>query len=134
MLFGLLSGVKMYLFIGTVTAFGVLIGTFYWYYQDTQSTIETLRENNTKLESAVESKDATIARVKEKFEKQKSLTRKLQNEIQNSEERLTELRNILRKHDLTNLSLEKPGLIENKINRGTKDAFDAFEKETEIQP
>ena len=34
----------------------------------------------------------------------------------------------LRKHNLAKLSLKKPGLVEKKINSGTKKLFESFEK------
>ena len=36
----------------------------------------------------------------------------------------------LRKHDLTRLSQQKPGLVEKKINNGTKKLFKSFESIT----
>lgn len=37
---------------------------------------------------------------------------------------------IFRRHDLTNLSLAKPGLIERRINKGTKDVFRQLEEDS----
>jgi hypothetical protein len=41
-----------------------------------------------------------------------------------------ELLDKLRKHDLTRLSQQKPGLVERRINNGTKKLFDSFESLT----
>ena len=37
---------------------------------------------------------------------------------------VTELRNKFARHDLNNLALMKPGLIENRVNKGSKRVFD----------
>ena len=37
---------------------------------------------------------------------------------------VTELRNKFARHDLNNLALMKPGLIENRVNKGSKKVFD----------
>ena len=38
--------------------------------------------------------------------------------------------NKLRKHDLAKLSMQKPGLVEKKINRGTENLFRSLENLT----
>lgn len=128
----MIGGITGYLMIGGVVAFGVVLGGFYWYYQSSQATIQQLQENNSKLETAIDSKTAENRALRKRFEQQKELTSQLQKDLNNSEENLDELRSVLNNHDLTNLSLKKPGLIENRINDGTKEAFDEFEKETAI--
>ena len=40
----------------------------------------------------------------------------------------------LRKHDLAKLSLKKPGLVERRINNGTKRLFDSLEELTGVTP
>ena len=45
-------------------------------------------------------------------------------------EEISELIEKLQKHDLTRLSLKKPGLIEKRINDGTKELFESFESLT----
>ena len=39
----------------------------------------------------------------------------------------------LRKHNLAALSLKKPGLVERKINNGTKKLFESFEEISAIE-
>jgi len=41
-----------------------------------------------------------------------------------------DLKNKFRKHDLNELSIRKPGLIENIINKGTKNVLNEFEELT----
>ena len=37
---------------------------------------------------------------------------------------------IFKRHDLTKLAAAKPGLIETRINKGTKDVFESIEKDS----
>lgn len=122
-----------YIIGGLLVTIAVGGGVGYIFYKDTQSTIATLRENNSKLEVAVDLKESKIISLEENFEKQKTLIVDLQKNNIQAEKRLDDTRKILRDHNLTNLSLKKPGLIENRINDGTKKAFDAFESDTAIE-
>ena len=62
----------------------------------------------------------------------KKLNKELSDKYNQSESRVNSLRDKLIDHDLTNLSMKKPGLIEKKINNGTKKAFDYLERVTVI--
>ena len=37
---------------------------------------------------------------------------------------------IFKRHNLTKLAAAKPGLIEPRVNKGTKDVFDSIEKDS----
>ena len=45
-----------------------------------------------------------------------------------------ELSKKLREHDLTRLTLRKPGLIEKRVNDATKKVFEELESSTAVQP
>tara|TARA_B100001996_G_C18632361_1_gene582266 strand:- start:253 stop:630 length:378 start_codon:yes stop_codon:yes gene_type:complete len=121
---------KVYLLIIVLV---ILSGVGYgaiWYYNDTQTRIAQLRENNAKLEVAVKSKEDAINTMTSNFEKQAKLNKELSGKLQNAEKYQDELREKLQKHDLTRLSQKKPGLIEKKINEGTEKLFTDFESIT----
>jgi DNA repair exonuclease SbcCD ATPase subunit len=101
-----------------------------WYYNDTQERIETLRENNSKLEYAVETSEQSINLLQRDVEKQIALSSKLQQELKKAEAYGDELRATLRKHNLTNLANKKPGLIEKKMNNATKKLWDDIVNDT----
>ena len=112
---------------------GVVYGGYY-YYKDTQSRIQTLTENSAKLEQATKLQEKTIDTLvadAKKFEE-------LNNELHTKLERAIEYRNTLidklRKHNLAKLSLQKPGLVEKKINNGTKKLFRSLEKISGAEP
>ncbi len=115
------------LIIGIVGAIG--FGAKY-YYDTTQNKIAVLQENNAKLEIVAETNQNTINRLQEDNEKMNELTSKLQVDLQEATKYKDELINKLQKHDLTRLSLKKPGLIEKRINNGTKKLFESFESLT----
>lgn len=121
---------KVYMFLAL---FGVLGGVFYGgysYYKDTQARISQLTANNATLKSANETNQATITELQATAVLQAELTQDLQKNLQKAEQYQDKLIGKLRKHDLTKLSLKKPGLIETRINDGTKKIFDSIESDT----
>jgi hypothetical protein len=57
---------------------------------------------------------------------------RIERKLAKEEKKSDALRNLLDKHDLTNLSKEKPELIENRINKGTKEVFKELEDATKL--
>ena len=112
---------------------GVVYGGYY-YYKDTQSRIQTLTENNAKIMAAKEAQDNTINTLiadREKFDK---LNKQLQVKLNKANEYRDTLIDKLRKHDLAKLSMKKPGLVEKRINNGTKKLFRSLENLTGAPP
>ena len=62
--------------------------------------------------------------------KQRAENKELEAALNKSEETREEMLRIFRDHDLTNLATQKPGLIEKRINDGTRKAFDDLESIT----
>ena len=60
------------------------------------------------------------------------LNRKLDIELRKAHDYKNNLIAKLRKHDLVRLSQQKPGLVEKKINVGTKKLFKSFESITAV--
>jgi len=121
---------KVYMFL---SLFGVLGGVFYGgysYYKDTQARISQLTANNATLKAANETNQATITELQATAVLQAELTQDLQKNLQKAEKYQDKLISQLRKHDLTKLSLKKPGLIETRINDGTQKLFDSIESDT----
>lgn len=121
---------KVYMFLAL---FGVLGGVFYGgysYYKDTQARISQLTANNATLKAANETNQATITELQATAVLQAELTQDLQKNLQKAEQYQDKLIGQLRKHDLTKLSLKKPGLIETRINDGTQKLFDSIESDT----
>ena len=110
---------------------GVVYGGFY-YYKDTQARIAILTENSAKLEQATNTQKQTIDTLVEDAEKYRELNKELNTKLEAANEYKNKLIGKLRKHDLAKLSLQKPGLVEKKINNGTKKLFESLEKLTSI--
>lgn len=115
------------LVIGIVGAIG--FGAKY-YYDTTQNKIAILQDSNAKLELVAETNQNTINQLQADNEKMNKLSSELQLELAEATKYKDELINKLQKHDLTRLSLKKPGLIEKRINNGTKELFESFESLT----
>ena len=99
---------------------GVMAGGFYFYYKDSQKRLAILTENAAKAELAVEVQKAAIISMKDSFEKQAVLVTNLQGKLSEAEDGYKKLSSKLRRHDLEELSRAKTGLMEKKINNGTK--------------
>ena len=102
----------------------------YAYYQDTQQRIATLQTNNAKLETVSKTNELTITSMQKNQEKFATLNKDLQMKLNEAEEYGDDLRKKLHKHNLTRLSIKKPGLIEKRINNGTKKLFKSIESLT----
>ena len=75
-------GIKIAIVAGMLIA--CLSGVFYWYYNDTQARIATLRENNAKLEVAVNTAESSLDLVKTEMAKVGELNNQLQKSLQKS--------------------------------------------------
>ena len=110
---------------------GVGYGANY-YYKDTQARIAVLTENSAKLEQATNTQKQTIDTLVEDAEKFRELNKELNTKLEAANEYKNTLIDKLRRHDLAKLSLQKPGMVEKRINNGTKRLFESLEKLTSI--
>ena len=110
---------------------GVGYGAYY-YYKDTQARIAILTENSAKLEQAANTQKQTIDTLVEDAAKYRELNKELNTKLEAANEYKNTLIDKLRKHDLAKLSLQKPGMVEKRINNGTKRLFESLEKLTSI--
>ena len=125
---------KIYILVAVVGLVGGLVYGGYYYYKDKQSRIKTLTENNSKLEVAHQQQTQTINTLIADREKFEELNKELQVKLDKANQYKDVLIDKLRKHDLAKLSLKKPGLVEKKINNGTKKLFRSLENLTGAPP
>ena len=123
---------KIYMLIFVLAIIGGVGYGAYAYYQDTQQRIATLQQNNAKLETVAKQNETTINSLQESQEKFATLNLELQGKLDEAERYGDELRKKLHKHDLTRLSIKKPGLIEKRINDGTQKLFNNIEALTAL--
>ena len=111
------------MFMGIILILG--LATFYLYNQN-----QTLSANNLALEGAVEEQQAAMTAMKESFEKQgKSLQQMMQKNAQ-IEQEMNQYLDIFRRHNLNQLAIAKPGMIEKRINEGTAQVFESIENDS----
>ena len=124
---------KIYILIIVVGLVGGVVYGGYYYYKDTQSRIQTLTENSARLEAVTKEQDNTINVLVKDQQKFEELNKELQSKLDKANEYKDVLIGKLRKHDLAKLSMQKPGLIEKRINNGTKKLFKSLEELTVIE-
>ena len=111
------------MFMGIILILG--LATFYLYNQN-----QTLSANNLALEGAVEEQQAAMTAMKESFELQgKSLQQMMQKNAQ-IEQEMNQYLDIFRRHNLNQLAIAKPGMIEKRINEGTAQVFESIENDS----
>ena len=110
-------------FIGIILVLG--LGSYYLYTQN-----QVLSANNMALEGAVQEQQAAMDAMKASFEKQtaalQNMTRK-NAEIEADKEKYL---SILSKHNFEKLATVKPGLMENRFNKGTVEVIEGIENDT----
>ena len=110
--------------IGLLVALGLL--TFFLYTQN-----ETLKENNIKLENAIEEQEKAMAAMKESYEKQGKALMNMSRMNAEIEAEKAEYLAIFSRHNLDMLALKKPGLIENRFNDASEKVMEGLEDDTE---
>jgi len=123
---------KIYILIVVIGLVGGVVYGGWYYYKDTQARIQVLTENTVKLETATKLQKSTIDTLVADAKKYAELNRKLDSELKKAHDYKNNLIAKLRKHDLARLSQQKPGLVEKKINDGTKKLFESFESTTAV--
>ena len=98
----------------------------YWLYTENQ----TLTANNMKLEGAVEEQKRTMEVMKEQYEKQGQSLLQMSARNAQIEAEKNEYLDIFRRHNLDKLAEAKPGMVETRINNGTKAVFESIENDS----
>ena len=86
--------------------------------------IAILKGNQLILESKISEQNESIKQYLAKQEQLSVSLGVLETDKQNALREVTKLRNTFAKHDLDNLALNKPKLVEKMVNRGTKRVID----------
>jgi hypothetical protein len=111
------------IFAGTTVMFA--LSTFYLW-----QTNQVLVENNVKLESAIATQEAAIQSLQNDFTLQTGQLNELQKKSQEAQLEMNRYLDIFRRHNLSKLAAAKPGLIEPKVNKATKEVFDGIEQDS----
>lgn len=89
-----------------------------------------LKENVAKLNVAFESEKAARERSEQNLQIQLQAVSDLTEKNTEMQAEMDDYLSIFKRHDLTKLARVKPGLIEPRINKGTKDVFEAIEQDS----
>ena len=111
------------LFIGIIVAMG--LGGYFLYQQN-----ESLKAENQAYELRNQEQVATIEAQQESFAKQSSALNNMTARNAEIEGEMARYLDIFRRHNLNKLALAKPGLIETRVNNGTKAVFDSIESDS----
>ena len=110
-------------YIGIILVLG--LGS-YWLYTENQ----TLKENNAQLQMGIETQEKTIESLKNDFALQGEALGTLQAKNNEIELEMNRYLDIFKRHNLTKLAAAKPGLIESRANKATKEVFDGIENDS----
>ena len=102
----------------------------YFYYNDTQQRIATLRSNNAQLESSNKSLEVKITAMEDNIKKQIELANDLNKSLEEAKRANTVIKDLLAQTDLVKNSLQDPKASEAKINEKVDDFFDSIESVT----
>ena len=112
---------------------GILGGVAYgakYYYDTTQATIATLRENNAQLEVAVQISEASIQALQDNMQKFQELNNQLQQDLQAAEAYGDELQGKLNRMDLVQDALRDAKTLEGKMNGATAKLWRGITEDT----
>ena len=109
--------------IGIIIMMG--LGGYFLYNQNT-----TLKAENQAFELRDQEQKLTIEAQQESFATQTSALNNMTARNAEIEGEMSRYLDIFRRHNLNKLALAKPGLIETRVNNGTKDVFDSIENDS----
>ena len=89
-----------------------------------------LKENSMRLETALETETASRERAEQNLQVQLEAVANLTEKNTEMQAEMDDYLSIFKRHDLTRLARAKPGLVEPRINNGTKKVFEAIENDS----
>jgi hypothetical protein len=110
-------------FLGIIFVLLSVCGFLYW-------QNDRLVEINAAFELRDKEQKAAIESLQNDFQLQTSSLLEMQQKNQEIQNEMNRYLDIFKRHDLSKLAAAKPGLIQTRVNKGTKDVFDSIEKDT----
>ena len=105
----------------------LIAGGGYTYFLYTQEKISDLTQQVVQYELNIRQCENTLTQIRQDKVRIERETERLQSRVKQAETYQNELMDKLQRHDLTRLTLEKPGLIETRVNDATKQVFEDLE-------
>jgi len=122
--------VRLYLMLIVLAVLGSVGAGAFWYYKDTQQRIQTLQENNAKLEVALQTSEESINALQADMAKFSELNNKLSIALQKAESYGDELRSKLSKLNLVVEALKDSKVLEGKMNGASAKLWREFMEDT----
>ena len=113
-----------------VLLLSTVAGSAFWV-NSLQSQIGTLKGNQLILEAKVQEQNEAIETALNNQKKAQTLMASLEKDKQEALRNVNKLRKTFAKHDLDELTLAKPELMQGKINRASKRVLENLEKLTD---
>ena len=104
----------------------VLGGGCYFLWNENQ----TLTQNNVLLEGAVEQQQQAMDALQGAFQRQTTALNNMTARNAEIEADMNRYLDIFRRHNLNQLAEARPGLVETRVNNGTKEVFDSIENDS----
>ena len=111
-------GLKLNIIIMAVAL--TLITAMWFHIQFQSKEISQLKANAVVLEGEIQKQNESIKNYLEAQQQRETQIADLQKQNQASQREVAKLKNTFARHNMDNLALSKPGLIENIVNKGTK--------------
>ena len=111
------------LFIGIIIAMS--LGGYFLYQQN-----ESLKIENLAFQVRDQEQQETIKAQQESFERQSSALNNMTARNAEIEGEMNRYLDIFKRHNLNKLAIAKPGLIEKRVNDGTKKIFETIEEDS----
>jgi len=111
------------IFLGVIGVLVFICSVLYWQNSRLSALNDAFELRDAEQKAAIES-------LQNDFALQTSSLLNLQSKNQQIEAEMGRYLDIFKRHNLTKLAKAKPGLIETRANKGTKDVFDSIEKDT----
>lgn len=102
----------------------------YVYVQDLQNQLSNQKNIVAVQELATQEQQKTIETLQINLEQQTNALRLQTQRTQEIQNEMNRYLDIFRRHDLSKLAAARPGLIEPRVNNGTKEVFDALETDS----
>ena len=120
---------KLALIMGVILL--ATVGGSSWYIDRLQDDISTLKGNQLILEAKIQEQNDAIEAALNNQKKAQTLMASLEKEKQEAMRDVNKLRKTFARHDLDELTLAKPELMQGKINKASKRVLENLEKLTD---
>lgn len=122
---GFVGTYKVYLIIAALLA--VIGGAAFWYYKDSQHRIEVLIQEKAQLELSVNLQQKAIDSLNADIALQATILADTNKKFDLARQEAQTLADKLARHELGALAIQKPGLVQNRVNKATEEAYRCVE-------